>query len=80
LPRKSEGTFAGYREIDETKGSFGCVGLQPSESFGAAFYVGTDPARSIASVQGHRVEDCFRVADNTPKTAPITANAPVSLG
>ena len=30
-------------------------GLQPSELFSGALQVGTDPARSIASVQGHRL-------------------------
>jgi hypothetical protein len=35
--------------------SIGCGGLQPSVLFSTASYVGTDPARSVNSVQGHRL-------------------------
>jgi hypothetical protein len=52
---------AGFVEIAERKEFFGCGGLQPSELFSAAIQLGTDPARSIASVQGHRL-GTFRVA------------------
>ena len=37
-----------------TKNMDDCGGLQPSELFSPALKVGTDPARSIGSVQGYR--------------------------
>jgi hypothetical protein len=46
---------AGLAEVVETKRFFGCGGLQPSELFGAAIWVGTYPSRRIARVQGHRM-------------------------
>ena len=56
---------AGFVEIAERKEFFGCGGLQPSELFSAAIQLGTDPARSIASVQGHRLGIIPGVADNS---------------
>jgi len=54
---------AGLADVIEGQPTFGCGGPQRSELFSAAFQLGTDPGRSMASVQGRRFGDYFGVAD-----------------